>query len=88
MVCGQPKSTRIVAITPETVRPWMSKPFRTMLAQYAGDTVSTDALPQCRPYDTRTVTTNRPLHGMICFDQGRLLLFMVVHDRTNADNSN
>jgi hypothetical protein len=84
----QRKSTRIVAVTPEAVRPWMSKPFRTMLKQYAGNTVSTDALPQCRPYDTVTVSTKRPLHGMICFDHDRLLLYMVVHDRTQAHGSN
>lgn len=67
----------MVYIVPEAARPWLSDSFRHWLAGRRNGQVN---LPEvsCSAYRTTVTKSARPVAGLACRDDGRLLLYLTL----------
>ncbi|MYN18397.1 hypothetical protein GTP81_16725 [Rugamonas sp. FT107W] len=65
-------------IAPEAARPWLSEPFRHLLAEHKNTTADLSALRDCRPYATTLKKSGSPVQGFVCGGDRRLLLYLTL----------
>lgn len=73
---GDGKGTSFVA--PEAARPWLSAPFRTMLAKYKGTEFELKSAQDCRAWSSKVVKSGRPVSGFTCLHGDHALVYLTL----------
>ncbi|GJI93838.1 hypothetical protein RugamoR57_05560 [Duganella caerulea] len=71
-------------IAPEAARPWLSGPFRHLLAEHKNTTADLSTLGDCHPYTTTLKKSGSPVQGFVCGEDRRLLLYLALSELTNG----
>ncbi|MEO7495932.1 MAG: hypothetical protein ABIT83_18870 [Massilia sp.] len=67
-----------VWIAPEAPRPWLTAPFRELLAQHKNSTVALSALPHCQAFRTTLVKTGKAVEGFRCDQASGSLIYLTL----------
>ena len=64
-------------IAPHEIRPWVSRPMRTLLRKHAIVERSSPA-PNCAPFSGTLTESRETARGFKCFEAGKVLVYLLI----------
>lgn len=69
-------------IAPGAARPWLTPPLRKLMALADDESINSLQKFNCRKFTTRLRKSKESVDGFICFEAGKVLLYLVLDDYT------